>query len=70
MHRYRNRFTKPRDVRSLSHVTMSDNELTQFIRLKQLRAATDRIRTQALSDDEWHALLHELGMIVSREPRP
>ena len=56
----RSGFRKPRDVRELSHATMSDDDLTRAIRLNALRKAIEGIMTRPLTNDEWRTLMRKL----------
>lgn len=64
----RSGFKKPRDVRELRSATMSDDELTQAIRLNVLRKAVDAIRTHPMSDDEWRSFMRAAYLDGKRRP--
>lgn len=54
------RFRKPRDVRQLRHMTMSDEELTTALRLRILREAVDALRTRPMTNEEWREFMLQI----------
>jgi hypothetical protein len=64
-------YRKRLHYRQLSHVTMTDDDVLKFDRIRALRQATERLTRRQMTDDEWYDICRQLRLLVAepREPR-